>query len=202
MRLRIDDEELSLSPDILEAGKKSIYDAASQMALARGRVIMQITVDGEKIDTPEAFAEISGGLDIRFETQDKESLVRETVEEGSAYLPKLIAGLGAVASKFERGETAEAKGMMADAAEGIHWLFGVFAHLCAQRGVQTSNLKRGSFESDADEIKNVLTEMNTILENGQEMRLAFVIRDKLLPVIERFSGYWDEVARTIDAPIQ
>lgn len=202
MRLRLDGSELSFSPDIMQAGKKAIFDAASQMALARNRVIMKIVVDGLEIDGPEAFAEIAGGTDIIFETQEMSALVRETMEEGSRYLPKLLAGLGAVASKFERGESAEAKGMMADAAEGINWLFGVFERMCTQRGIQTSSLKRGSFPKDAAEIKDVLTEMNDILENGQDMRLAFVIRDKLVPLIERFSGYWEEVARTLDAPIQ
>ncbi len=202
MRIRLDDEELILSDEIVEEGKEGIYEEVKRIASNRGRVITGTVLDGEPIDDIDVFLSISSGQDIQFVSQAVRALVIDSLAEGTKYLPTLLGGLGNIAAKFEAGDDGEAQNMLASAIEGINWLFSVFERSCGLLGITGASLVSGDFGQDSEEIKRVLDDMGTAMENKKNLKLAFIIRDRLIPAMERFSAYWDEVARTLEAPLQ
>ncbi|MDL2264356.1 hypothetical protein LJC31_06855 [Synergistaceae bacterium OttesenSCG-928-I11] len=201
MRIRLDDEELVLDDDIVEEGKEEIYEEVKRIASTRGRVITGTVLDGEPIDDIDVFLSISSGQDIQFISQSVRALVIDSLAEGAKYLPTLLGGLGNVATRFEAGDDKEAQGMLVTAIEGINWLFGVFERSCGLLGITAESLVSGDFGKDSGNIKQVLDEMTSAMEGGKNLKIAFVIRDRLIPAMECFAMYWDEVARTLEAPL-
>lgn len=202
MMIRLDDEVVSFDEDILSEGKKAIYDEVNRIAVSRGRVIIRTILDGVEIEELDVFLSLSGGQDIQFITKPVRELVRESLAEGSRYLPSLISGLETVASKFEAKRDQEAQSMLATAIDGINWLFGAFDRTCILTAVTTDTLKTGDFKKDLDEWRSALDEMASAMEGGKNLKLAYTIREKLIPAIERFSTYWAEVAEILEGPLQ
>ncbi len=202
MRIRLDDEELILGDDIAQAGKEEIFEEVKRIAANRGRVITGTVLDGEPIDDIDVFLSISSGQDIQFVSQAVRALVIDSLAEGTKYLPTLLGGLGNVAAKLETGNNEEAQNMLASAIEGIDWLFGVFDRNCGLLGITADNLTSGDLDKDSEVIKGILDDMNAAMESGKNLKLAFVIRDRLIPAMERFSTYWEEVSRVPEAPLQ
>lgn len=202
MKIFVDGEVFALPEGAEADGKKGIYESVRLAAIKDGRVITNVIVDGAELAEPDLFLEIAGGIEARFETQAVRVLVGESLAEGTKYMPTLIAGLETIATKFEKGENKDAGDMFGQAAEGVNWLFGVFERCCGLLGVTAETLKTGNFAEDSEHIKDVLNEMTASMEAGEDLKLAFLIRDKLIPVIERFSKYWEEVSNVRHAPLQ
>ncbi|MDR1965530.1 MAG: hypothetical protein LBQ36_02365 [Synergistaceae bacterium] len=202
MRVRLDDEELSISEDIIEEGKEAVFEAVRKSAFSKNRVIVDIVVDGVSIQDEDAFFSLSGGLDINFASQPIKDLVRESIDEGKNYIPTLVRGLQGIATMIEEGNEAGAKGSFSQAIDGINWLVGVFAKSCALLGVTASGLASGNWESDSRELNQVLEDMISVMEGGRMMRMAYIIRERLIPSIEKFASYWSEIASQLDSPIQ
>ncbi|MCL2684597.1 MAG: hypothetical protein FWE55_05075 [Synergistaceae bacterium] len=201
MRIRLDEVELPLSGEIIEEGKQAIFEAARRNALSKKSVIVEIIVDGVQIEDEEAFFSLSGGMDIHFTSQPIISLVRESVEEGQKYIPTLLKGLEGIATLIEEGRDNEAQNSFSQAVEGINWLVGVFAKSCALLGITSENLSAGDWTKDSKELNEVLEEIISIMEGGRSMRMAFVIRERLIPVINKFSSYWSDVSSQLDGPL-
>jgi hypothetical protein len=202
MRVRIDGAELPISESIIGEGKEAIFEAARRSALSKNSVIVEITVDGVQIEDEETFFSLSGGVDIHFTSQPIISLVRESVDEGQKYIPALLKGLEGIATLIEEGREGEAQNSFAQAAEGINWLVGVFAKSCALLGITSDGLSSGDWSLDSKELNAVLEEIISIMEGGRAMRMAFVIRERLIPVISKFSSYWSDISSQLDGPIQ
>lgn len=202
MRVRLDEVELSLSDDILANGKRAVFEAARQDALGRNAVIVGITVDGEAIADEETFYSLSGGLDIQFTSQPLRELVSESLDEGERYLPHLSSGLAAVATLIEEKKEAEAQAKLLQAIEGINWLVDVFDKSCILMDVRPDELKPGDFLQNRTALNEVLTEMVEVMEKGQMIGLAYLVREKLLPIVERFSVYWMEVKAEAESTMQ
>lgn len=202
MRIRLDDEVISLDDDIIEEGKEAIYNEAKRIAVSRNRVITETILDGEGIDDLDVFFSLSSGQDIQFVTQPVRALVHDSMAEGSKYFPSLFVGLENVATKFEAKKDQEAQGLLAQAIDGINWLFGVFDRTCILMAVTTDSLESGDFTKDSEDIKSVLDEMTSTMEEGKNLKLAYVIREKLIPALRSFSTYWDEVAKSLESPLQ
>lgn len=201
MRIRLDEVELPLSEEIIDEGKEAVFEAARRDALSKKSVIVEIIVDGVHIENEETFFSLSGGMDIQFTSQPIISLVRESMEEGQKYIPTLIKGLGGIATLIEEGRENEAQNSFAQAVEGINWLVGVFAKSCALLGITSDGLSAGDWAKDSKELNEVLEEIISIMEKGRTMRMAFVIREKLIPVITKFSSYWSDVSSQLDSPL-
>ena len=201
MRIRLDEIELPLSEEIIEEGKEAIFEAARRDALSKKSVIVEIIVDGIQIEDEETFFSLSGGVDIHFTSQPIISLVRESVEEGQKYIPTLLKGLEGIATLIEEGRYNEAQNSFAKAVEGIHWLVGVFAKSCALLGITSDSLSAGDWAKDSKELNDVLEEIISIMESGRAMRMAFVIRERLVPEITKFSSYWSDVSSQLDSPL-
>jgi hypothetical protein len=202
MRIWLDDEELALSEDVIANGREEIYEEVKRIASTRGRVLTVLVLDGETIDDFEVFTSVEGGQDVVFISQSVRELVIETIADGAEYLPTLLSGLGNIATKFEAGSDKDAQNMLAVAVEGINWLFSVFERSCSLLGIAAESFTSGSLAEEADVIRGVLEEMTSVMESGKNLKLAFIIRDRLIPAMERFRLYWGEVAKTLEAPLQ
>lgn len=202
MRVRLDEVELSLSDDVLASGKRAVFEAVRQDALGRNAVIVGITVDGETIADEETFYSLSGGVDIHFTSQPLRELVSESLNEGERYLPHLSSGLAAVATLIEEKKEGEAQAKLLSAIEGINWLVDVFDKSCILMGVRPDTLKSGDFLQDRSALNEVLTEMVEVMEKGRMIGLAYLIREKLLPAVEKFSVYWMEIKTEADSTLQ
>lgn len=202
MKIILDGEEINVPSEVVSEGKRALFEEARRTAGKKGRVITGIKVDGVDIEDADAFAKLSGGQDIRFTTQLVRELVSESIDEGKKYMPKLFAGLETIATKYEAGEQEEARAMFSAAVDGVNWTFGVFEKCCGLLGIVAKNFRSGDFDTDAESLKQALSEMNAAIEKGQDLKLAYTIRESLLPTLRRFAGYWDEVASTLETPLQ
>lgn len=202
LRVRLDDVELALSEDVLEKGKRAVFEVARQDALGRNAVIVGIMVDGEPINDEETFYSLSGGLDIHFTSQPVRDLVAESLGEGERYLPLLSTGLETVATLFEEKKNDEAQSKLLQAIEGINWLVDVFDKSCVLMGIRPDVLKSGNFLQDRATLNDVLSEMVDVMESEKMIDLAYLIREKLLPVVNKFSVYWAEISTEMESPLQ
>ena len=202
MRIRLDEVELPLSDEIIKRGKETIFEAVRREALSKKSVIVDIIVDGVQIDDEETFFALSGGVDILFTSQPVISLVRESVDEGWKYIPILIKGLEGIATLIEEGRDNEAQSSFIQAVEGINWLVGVFARSCALLGITSDNLSAGDWSMDSKELNEALEEIISIIESKRTMRMALVIRERLIPEITKFTSYWSDISSQLDNPLQ
>ncbi|MDR3278906.1 MAG: hypothetical protein LBT23_00175 [Synergistaceae bacterium] len=202
MRVMLDDVELVIGEDIIDEGKEAIFDSARQNALSNNRVIVGIQVDGVAIEDEDAFFSLSGGIDIRFASQPIIDLVRESVSEGQKYIPALVKGLEGIATMIEESDETGAKNAFSQAIDGINWLVSVFARSCALLGVSSDGLSSGNWSQDSLEMNKTLEEMIAIMESGRMMRMAYIIRERLVPVIKKFALYWAEIASQLASPLQ
>lgn len=202
MKVFLDGKEMALDEAVIEGGKEAVYEEARIAAQKDGRVITGFVVDGLDITSLEAFLKIGGGLEVRFTSQAVRVLVSESLEDGTRYMKNLLPGLADIATKFERGDNAAAGDLFSQAAEGVNWLVGIFERCCGLLGITSDMLKAGDFAADSAEMKEALTELTSIMEKGDDLKLAFAIRNRLIPVLEGFSKYWDEVSRSQEGGLQ
>lgn len=200
MRIMIDEADFAL-PEGVGNDKKSIFEAVKREVVGRNRVITQVIVDGNILDDLDLFQMLSAGTEAQFVTQPIRELVAQSMSEGANYIPLLKNGLESVATDFEAGRDSDALGKFTQAVEGINWLIGVFDRSCILLGVTTNMLTSGNFDEDMGDMRDALEKMTAAMENGKNMVLAYQIREKLLPAIDRFSLYWSEVSSQPDAPL-
>ncbi|MDR1943982.1 MAG: hypothetical protein LBQ19_04085 [Synergistaceae bacterium] len=200
MRIRLDDIELKLDDTALD-GKGTLLDAVKRIALDGGGVIMDIIVDGELV-TEEAFLSLSGGVDIRFVSQAIRELAPETLSEGDRYLSILGGGLEDVATLFEQRKEQEALSRFSECVEGIDWLLAVFGKCCLLFAMSPDSFKSGGYGDFIACFNATQKEILTCMEGGKNMRVAFLIREELIPLIDRFSGFWREVKEHAETPLQ
>jgi hypothetical protein len=202
MTIWLDGVELSVSDETIEEGKEAVFGAARKKALSGNRVIVNIIVDGVEIEDEEAFFSLSGGRDVRFVSQPIIDLVRESVAEGQRYIPALLKGLEGIATMIEENNETGARNAFSQAIDGINWLVGVFAKSCALLGVTSSGLASGDWDKDSKELNSALEEMVSVMESGRVMRMAYIIRERLNPAIEKFALYWSDIESQLDRPLQ
>ncbi|MDR1515838.1 MAG: hypothetical protein LBS45_09085 [Synergistaceae bacterium] len=202
MRIRLDDVDLALSSDILNGGKEAIYDAVKRLALDGGGVIADIVVDGESVPEESAFCALSGGLDIRFVTQPIKNLIPESVAEGERYIPLLENGLESVATLFEQENDQGALARFTQCVDGIDWLMSVFGKCCVLLNIRLDSFKCGNYNEYIGDFNKAQKDILSSLENGKNMRVAFLVRDELIPLINRFSRFWNEVKEQAETPLQ
>jgi hypothetical protein len=77
----------------------------------------------------------------------------------------------------------------------------VFAKSCALLGVTSDGLSSGDWAHDSGELNEVLEEIISIMEGGRTMRMAFIIRERLIPIIGKFASYWSDISSRLESPI-
>jgi hypothetical protein len=202
MRIRLDDVDLALSDDILKGGKETIYNAVKRMALDDGSVISDIIVDGESVPEERVFFGLSGGVDIKFVSVPIKDLIPESLAEGDRYLALLENGLEGIATLFEQGNDQDAMSRFANCVEGIDWLMSVLGKCCLLLGVSASGFQSGNYDEYTADFNNTQREILSSMEGGKNMRIAFLVRDELIPLINRFSMFWNEVKERAETPLQ
>jgi hypothetical protein len=202
MRVTLDGAELPIDDNLMAEGKAAIFEAARRGAIAKNRVIVGITVDGVQIENEDAFLALSGGMDVRFSSQPVMDLVRESVDEGQRYIPTLLKGLEGIATLIEEGRDEDAKVPFSRAVEGINWLVGVFAKSSALLGITADGLSSGNWNDDSKRLNETLEEMISAMESGRKMRMAYIIRERLVPVMKRFASYWSDISAQLESPLQ
>jgi hypothetical protein len=202
MMIRLDGEEFFVSGETMEEGKEAVYEAARKKALSNNRVIVNITVDGVDIEDEDAFFSLSGGRDVQFVSQPIIDLVRESVAEGRKYIPVLTKGLDGIATMIEENKETEARNAFSQAIDGINWLVGVFSKSCALLGITSGGLVSGDWDEDSKELNGALEEMASAMESGRTMRMAYIIRERLRPAVEKFASYWSDIESQLDRPLQ
>ncbi|MDR1509573.1 MAG: hypothetical protein LBS53_08045 [Synergistaceae bacterium] len=202
MTIWLDGVELSVSDETIKEGKEAVFEAARQKARLEKSVIVDIIVDGVEIEDEDAFFSLSGGRDVRFVSQPIIDLVRESVAEGQRYIPALTKGLEGIATMIEENREADARNAFSQAIDGINWLVGVFAKSCALLGITSGGLSSGDWDKDSKELNGALEEMVSAMESGRAMRMAYIIRERLSPAIEKFALYWSDIESQLDRPLQ
>ena len=202
MRVTLDGVKLPIDDNLIAEGKKAIFEAARRSAVSNNRVIVGITVDDVRIEEEEAFLSLSGGIDIQFISQPIIDLVRESVEEGRRYIPTLLKGLEGIATMIEEGREKDAQVPFSQAVEGINWLVGVFAKSSALLGITAEGLSSGNLNDDSRRLNETLEEIISVMEGGRMMRMAYIIRERLIPVMKRFASYWSDISAQLESPLQ
>ncbi|MDR2780739.1 MAG: hypothetical protein LBB28_06400 [Synergistaceae bacterium] len=202
MTILLDGVELSIDEETIKESKEAVYEAARKKALLGNRVIVNITVDGVRIEDEDAFFALSGGRDVQFISQPIIDLVRESVAEGRRYIPVLIKGLEGIATMIEENNETGARNAFSQAIDGINWLVGVFSKSCALLGITSSGLASGDWDKDSKDLNGALEEMVSVMESGRTMRMAYIMRERLSPAIEKFASYWSDIESQLDRPLQ
>jgi hypothetical protein len=202
MRVTLDGAKLPIGDSLAAEGKEAIFEAARRDAIAKNRVIVGITVDDVTIEDEDAFLALSGGIDIRFTSQPVIDLVRESVDEGRRYIPTLLKGLKGIATMIEEGREKDAQVPFSQAVEGINWLVGVFAKSSALLGITADGLSSGNWNDDSKRLNETLEEMISVMESGRMMRMAYIIRERLIPVMRKFASYWSDISAQLESPLQ
>ncbi|MDR1731388.1 MAG: hypothetical protein LBR61_04770 [Synergistaceae bacterium] len=185
MKIYIDDQE---RPDLAEAPDSgAVLAGVKTHLLEKGRVIMEIQVDGVPMDE-KAFVNITGNPEARFTSGSVRSLVCESLDEAVNYIPRLTGGMEKIASAFETGEISRGQSTLASAAEGLDWLISVFQ--------QCSTLLAVDLETEAAGLNALqkslvagINDLASLHEDKKYSEMASCIRGSLIPEIDRFSLY-------------
>jgi hypothetical protein len=170
-----------------EADTTSILNAVRGEVSRNGRVVMEIRLDGVVMDE-EAFANVTGGVGVRFTSRPVRELVRNSLEEALKYTPRLTDGLREIALHFDKNEIAIGQGQLADVAEGLDWLLRVFENSSALLAVQEETSDSGLPKLKKNLSEN-LSHLETLHREGKHQEMALCIRQQLIPLIEQFSIY-------------
>lgn len=161
----------------------AILNAVQRRASGMGRVVTEIRLDDVVMDE-DVFLSVSGGLAVQFTSRPVRGLILESLDEAFKYIPRLTKGLGEIALHFEKNEFAAGEGKLADGADGLDWLLQVFQKCNSLLAVDDK-------ESDAGELTGALAESISALSayhtEKKYLQMAFCIRQKLIPEIEKFS---------------
>ncbi|MDR3320899.1 MAG: hypothetical protein LBS93_00500 [Synergistaceae bacterium] len=201
MRIRLDDKEVALDESVLEEGREAIYNAIRHIVRDSGDVIVDIIVDGESLNEG-AFLSLSGGIDIQFVSQPIRDLVPESIAEGERYFPALESGLEGVATLLEEGRESEALAQFAKCLEGIDWLIDVFGKCGLLLALGPGDFRTGNYGEFIASFNGTQSDILSSMEERKNLRVAFLLRDELLPLIARLSAFWGEVKEQIETPLQ
>ena len=120
---------------------------------------------------------------IHFISKDTDSLIEETLEEASNYLPKLKDGVKDIAQLLEEKKTARAGNKFLLSLEGFEWYTGVLDNI--QSLISDDELENN--------INEVLEDFNVIMDEalsnqkeGNQERLADIMSGEIKNMVERF----------------
>ncbi|MCD6362791.1 MAG: hypothetical protein J7M13_02145 [Synergistetes bacterium] len=188
MKVFIDEEERI---DLEDLGIKEIVSRVEEEVKKSGRVVMKVEVDGRPVDEKKlGEMDLSGAREISFITKSVRDLVKESLGDLRLYLPKLVGGLKDIASLFRVGEFKKGLGLLPKAVEGLGWLIKVFEYTAVILGVEWSEYKEIDFDKERDELIEKMSEISSVLEDRDFIRLSDLLAYEIAPTLER----WEKVA--------
>ena len=183
MKVYIDGQECT---DVLSDGSaSSILSDVKRRASEAGRVVTEIRLDDVLMDE-EAFSGVSGGLSVIFTSQPVRGLVLESLDEALNYIPRLTKGLEEIALHFEKNELSAGEGKLADGADGLDWLLQVFQKCNLLLAVDDNHGEVGELTGA---LADSISSLGALHSEKKYLQMAFCIRQKLTPEIEKFSVY-------------
>jgi len=160
----------------------SILNTVRHRISEAGRVMTEIRLD-DVIMEEEAFSRVSGGLVAQFTSRPVHDLVLESLDEALKYIPRLTKGLEEIALHFEKNESAVGEGKLADGADGLDWLLQVFQKCSELLAIADDDVIRELKDALAGSIGS----LGTYHVEKKYLQMAFCIREKLVPEIEKVS---------------
>ena len=181
--------------------RETLLVAIRKSAADRGRVVTAFSLDGETI-TEETFAASSRGTELRVTPDSIRTLVSDSLQEASRYLPALMSGIGRIADLLEREKIREAADMFRQASEGIDWMLHVLAHCQKLLGLNDPEILDGKINDVRESLAASLKCVAGSLENGKYFELSFRLRNELIPELEKLAPYLHSLGASAEGRVQ
>ena len=184
MKVYVDGQEYT---DLTDNGcASSVLEEVKRRVSKAGRIITEVRLDGVVMDE-EAFSGVSGGLAAHFTSHSVHALVLESLDEALRYIPRLTGGFEEIALHFEKNELTAGEGKLADGADGLDWLLNVFQKSLLLLAINDAG--SDGFDKLKDALAGSISALGTLHSEKKHLQMAFCIRQKLVPDIEKFSMY-------------
>ena len=194
MKIFIDGEPFFPSSPEAEESKQQLLSEIDEEIFKKGLTYTTITIDGVEVDA-SAFLRMRQGREAHFTTYKIRSLVIESLEEATNYLPRLINGIQKITSDLERKDNENISENLTNFSEGLDWLVNVMQKSQILLKVRDSDLSDDKEETMA-RLNKSLESITDCFEKGQMMEIAFHMRHGILPGIKIISGYINKLLET------
>ena len=165
-----------------DGSASSILETVKRRVSEAGRVVTEIRLDDVVMDE-EVFSNVSGGLAVYFTSMPVRGLVLESLDEALKYIPRLTGGLEEIAIHFEKNEFSVGEKKLAQGADGLDWLLQVFQKCNLLLAVNNAY----SVNELAAPLADSINSLGASHYEKNYTQMAFCIRQKLVPEIEKFS---------------
>ena len=201
MRILMDGVEWKPREGSVPVGHAALLETLKVEALAQGRVLLQLSVDGSEIDE-EGFRTLQGGLELRCTTCPVRDLVRDSLRQARDFFPALLRGVEGIADRLEQGKTQEALQLLQQATEGIGWILHVLQNCRLLLGMTQEDQESGTIQTDCIRLQGLLENISESLEQERFFELAFRLREELLPLLRRLERYAEQYLTTAEEGVQ
>ncbi|RRD65240.1 hypothetical protein [Fretibacterium sp. OH1220_COT-178] len=194
MKVWIDGREHPELPS--SATALEIMEAVKADAARSGHVVTGLRVDGVEMDE-EAFLGLSGGLAAHFTLAPVRLLVRESLEEALAYIPRLRRGIEDIAGHFEQGETSRARSQLSEAMDGLDWTLKIYERCTA---LTAELIPEAEEHAIREGLLNALNRLIGLMGEKRYPEMALALRQELLPNIEALAANLGRLAQSRATP--
>ncbi|MCL2146829.1 MAG: hypothetical protein FWH52_03380 [Synergistaceae bacterium] len=180
------------SPEVSRSKKRTLAEIDAQI-YKKGLTYSTITVDGVDIDD-SAFVRLSKGREAHFKTCKISSLVIESLQEATEYIPRLINGIKEIASNLESKEEFNMYESMTNFSEGLGWLINIMQK--NQFLLKTPDSELLEKEETITGLNKSLKKISECFEKERIMEIAFHMRQGILPEVIKISAYIAQLLET------
>jgi len=207
MRVLLDQSDCQIPADTVGQA----IDAASLLARQRGRLVVEVLVDG-KSWTPQEFddqsARHASALEVRLNTAEPAPLIAQTFADASHALQEADQWQHQAAQNLQAGKTREAMNHLMEA-------FGIWSSVqkAVEMGTQLANLPietvkvRGvagqpvQLDKVIGDLHGHLQAVRNSLQSGDTVALADILLYDLPAVVHHWRGVLDELQALVRASI-
>ena len=201
MRILMDGVDWQPQTGEPQEDRGALLEDLKAQALAQGRVLVSLVVDGSELDE-EGFRNLQGGRELRCETQSVRELVRDSLSQTKEYFPALQRGVEGIADRLEEGKVQEALQLLQQATEGIGWVLHVVQNCRLLLGIAEEEPRTGNLQADCARLQEILESLSGSLEQERFFELAFHLREELLPLLSQLNLYTEEFLVAAEEPVQ
>lgn len=120
------------------------------------------------------------------EGQEVLEILKESIETGQEYIPRLINGLDQIANLHRKGLQLEANAMFYDSVEGLEWLLTVIA---AATKIPTLINKTEKFNEKMVEFQTILKNLMDAFSGQDFILVSDIIEYELIDNL----NFWQEI---------
>ena len=203
MRVLLDQSVCDVSADTVGQA----IDAISHLARQRGRLIVEVLVDGtswsaQQIDDHAGRA--SAAREVKLTTADPSELIGQTFQDASLALRDADELQQAAAGQLQAGQTREAMGQLTQA-------FGIWSSVqqAVEMGTQLAEIPMNSFTVPGEggqrialdrviiQLHERLNQVRSSLQSGDTAALADILLYELPTVVHQWRGVLDELQAAV-----